>query len=186
MNRPHDFQPEQAAPARFTVDEFMRMAQLGAFDDMKVELDHGEIIRVTPPYSDHSLMQGQIIGKLYVALSGTAFAVGSEVGVRIGSDTARVFDAGVMKSGVPAGRLLEPSEMVLGIEVAVASLGFDQGPKLSDYAAGGVPAYWIVDVKARLVHAYRDPFGGTYRSYDRVAFGDPLTIPGTGASIQVT
>jgi Uma2 family endonuclease len=186
MNRPLDFKPEQAAPARFSVEEFMRMAELGAFDDMKVELDHGEIIRVTPPYSDHSLMQGQIIGKLYVALSETSFQVGSEVGVRLGPDTARVFDAGVMKPGVEPGRLLEPSEMLLGVEVAVASLAFDQGPKLRDYAAGGVPAYWIVDVKARLVHAYLDPAGGIYQSQYCVAFGEPLVVPGTDAAISIS
>lgn len=186
MNRASTFEPEQALPARFTVDEFMRMAELGAFDDMKVELDHGEIIRVTPPYSDHSVMQGQIIGKLYDALSGTPFDIGSEVGVRLGPDIARVFDAGVMKSGVPAGRLLHPSEVLLGIEVAVASLSFDQGPKLRDYAAGGVAAYWVVDVTARLVHAYGSPSGESYRSHDRVAFGEPLAIPGTSVTIHLT
>lgn len=183
MNRPLDFEPEQAEPARFSVEEFMRMADLGAFEDMKVELDHGEIIRVTPPYSDHAVLQGQVIGKLYAALSGLPLQVVGEVGVRLGSDTLRVFDAGVLEHGVHPGRLIDPAEVRLIVEVAVASLARDTGPKQRDYAAAGINSYWVIDVTGRTIQVHGDPAASGYRSVEKVAFGDPLIVPGTDASI---
>jgi len=183
MTRLLDLEPEQATPARFTVEEFVRMAELGAFDDMKVELDHGEIIRVTPPFSDHAVFQAQLIGKLYGVLSGSDLQVAGEVGVRLGRDTVRVFDAGVLESGVEPGRLLEPAEVRLAVEVAVASVARDTGPKQVDYAAAGVPNYWVVDVPGRLVRVYGNPAETGYGNVAEVAFGEPLPVPGTEAMI---
>ncbi len=87
MNKP--FAPDRLigaapafAPARFTADEFLRMAKLGAFDDMKVELVHGEIIRMTLPNNPHASVQARIIGKLFVATDGAAGLRG-DVGIRL-------------------------------------------------------------------------------------------------------
>ena len=66
MNRPEQsLRSEGATPARFTAAVFLRMAGLGAFDDMKVELDHGELIRMNPPLSAHAAAAGQVLAMLY-------------------------------------------------------------------------------------------------------------------------
>lgn len=67
MNKPATIVPaqtEQARDARFTTAEFLRMAGLGAFDDMKIELIRGELKRINPPMSMHALMQGTVLYRL--------------------------------------------------------------------------------------------------------------------------
>lgn len=57
-----------------------------------------------------------------------------------------------------------PAVAHLVIEVAESSLEYDRGTKLRLYAEQGVPEYWIVDVVARRIEAYREPSSGTFGS----------------------
>jgi Uma2 family endonuclease len=183
MNRPIEQFQRGAVPARFTAAEFLRMAELGAFRDMKVELDHGEIVRMTPPYGPHAAMQAEIIAKLYSALQGSGLAVIGEVAANLGFNTVRALDLAVLKAGADASAALVPSEILIGVEVAASSIDYDLGPKLRDYAAAGVGTYWVVDVNARVVHVMSGPADGTYRERHVVRYGEPLAIPGSAAEI---
>lgn len=178
------FAPESlqgAAPARFTADEFLRMAELGAFQDMKVELSHGELIRMILPHDPHGAMQAQLIGKLYVATGGDP-GVRGEVAVRLSDDTVRGFDAGLIHP-VAGAKALAPENVRLAVEVSGTTLKEDPGPKARDYADAGLPACWVIDVNARIVHAMTEPAAGAYARRDIVRFGEPLPIPGRDATI---
>jgi Uma2 family endonuclease len=59
------------------------------------------------------------------------------------------------------------------IEVADASLGDDLGEKLGDYAAAGLPEYWVVDIRGRLILRHERPSGREYKVRAPVHFGEP-------------
>ena len=184
MNRPTQFlHPDGAAPARFTAAEFLRMAELGAFDDMKVELDHGELVRMNPPHLPHGLGQARVSARLSQALQSTSAAVTGEVTIILGSDTVRAFDAAVITEEAFTHRLLKPEHVLLGVEVADTTLEQDLGRKLRDYAAAAIPNYWVVDVNARVVHVMTEPSGDDYARREVVRFGEPLIVPGADATI---
>ncbi len=163
MNKP--FVPDKLVgadpafgPARFTADEFLRMAELGAFDDMKVELSHGEIIRMTPPNNPHGSIQARVIGKLFEITKGSRGLRG-DVGIRLSDDTVRAFDAALVQASADGG-VLEPGQVHLAVEVADTSLEHDLGAKARDYAGAGLPLYWVVDVSALVVHVMSEPGRG--------------------------
>ena len=66
-------------------------------------------------------------------------------------------------------RVPVPADIVLVIEVADSSYPTDAGDKLRQYAAAGVPRYWIVHLQARWIEAYSDPVvtSGTGRYADQ-------------------
>ena len=66
-----------------------------------------------------------------------------------------------------------PATAHLVIEVAQTSHARDR-EKASDYAAAGVPEYWIVDLPGRTVHVHRHPLDGTYQQHTTFADGTSI------------
>lgn len=163
------------APARFTADEFLRMAEVGAFDGMKVELSRGELIRMILPHDPHGAMQAQVIGKLYAA-NGDPANVRGEVAVQLGDDTVRGFDAGLIEPRAGT-RILRPDQVQLAVEISDTTIGQDLGARACDYAEGGVRLCWVVDVNARVIHVMSEPEAGGYARREVVRFGEPLKLP---------
>ena len=60
------------------------------------------------------------------------------------------------------------------IEVADASLAYDQNSKIPLYAAAGIREVWIVDLIRSCIHSYRDPVSNQ-RNYTTVSVFDRLT-----------
>jgi len=185
MNRPTPRLHNQAsAPARFTAAEFLRMADLGAFDDMKVELDHGELVRMNPPYTAHAIAQAQTLRELFRAIQSDKVAVVPEITVLLGPDTVRAFDAALIAPAALKDKVLKPDHVILGIEVSESTLDRDLGEKLRDYASAGIGHYWVVDPKARAVHVMSEPADESYRNQEIIRFGEPLELPdGLGAIV---
>jgi len=74
------------------------------------------------------------------------------------------------------------------IEAADTSLSVDRDTKLPKYARAGIRRYWVVDIKNRTIHDYRDPapFGGRYRQLHSVAKGLlSVTIEGVEIHLDV-
>ncbi len=69
-----------------------------------------------------------------------------------------------------------PDDILLLIEVADSSLRFDQTVKLPLYARAGIAELWIVDLKHRVLDAYRDPAGNGYRETTTHRPGDQLAL----------
>jgi Uma2 family endonuclease len=177
MNRLSEhFRHEGAAPARFTAAEFLRMADLGAFDEMKVELDDGEIVRMNPPYAPHGAAVAQVIVALATRVQGSGLRLSGEASVVLAEDTVFAFDAALVRGELPEGRY-RPDQLSLVVEVSDTSLDRDLGRKLREYARTGVPLYWVVDVNARVTHVMSRPGDNGYAVRDVFRFGEPLELP---------
>ena len=55
-----------------------------------------------------------------------------------------------------------PADVYLIIEVAVLTIQNDRNVKLNKYAAAGIPEYWIVIPKKKMIEVYRNPKDDTY------------------------
>lgn len=169
-------------PARFTTAEFLRMAEVGAFENMKVELIDGEIERMTPPMGTHGSFQARVIIQLG-AIAGTR--VMGETGIDLGRDTVLGCDAALLHAPVTEHRLLRPDEVLLVIEVAHTTLDRDTGLKRAKYASAGIPHYWVIDTEARVALVFGQPADGDYPDRSETPFTDPLPVPGADASITL-
>lgn len=72
------------------------------------------------------------------------------------------------------------------VEVADQDLDYDLGEKAGRYAVEGVVDYWVADVNDRVLHVFREPDAGGFRSRDQVEPGDrvsPLCLPGSSLAV---
>jgi Uma2 family endonuclease len=166
-------------PARFTSEEFIRMAATGAFDDMKLELADGELERMNPPMSDHSWRQSNVFASLLPIARAAGLYALAETGLRLSESTIRVCDVSLVRTRPETNRLFAAADIVLAVEIAETSIARDLSIKRIDYATAGIPHYWIIDGHRSVVHIFAKPVDGEYTHVRTVDFGEPLEVPGT-------
>lgn len=171
-----------------TVAEYHRMGEAGILThEDRVELIEGELIAMAPIGSNHS---GTInsLNRALVQAAGDRGVVGVRNPVRLNNLSEPQPDFSIMKPrdddyqhATP-----RPEEVLLLVEIADSSLGYDRTVKRSLYARHGIPEFWIVNLVAGEVEVCRGPEGDTYTSEVPVRRGgvlDILRLP--GASIPV-
>ncbi|HEX9295902.1 MAG TPA: Uma2 family endonuclease [Polyangiaceae bacterium] len=157
--------------------EYDKLIELGAFQDEKIELLEGVLVRMSPIGPPHS----SAVQKLNAILTPTLAA---RAAVRIQSPFAALDlsepepDVAV----VPAGSYdqAHPDKAYLIIEVADSSLTVDRGVKQRLYAMCGVPEYWIVNLIDRVLEVHTELSGGGYASIERYHAGQavhPIHFP---------
>ena len=72
-----------------------------------------------------------------------------------------------------------PEDILVLIEVADSSLGYDRGAKRRVYASAGVPVYLIVNIPEQQIERYEEPLAGEGRYAQRTDFrtGETLLLP---------
>ena len=140
---------------RWTVDHYVRLSELGFFDDRRVELLNGEIIRVPAQATPHraaitnisSLLLPEFAGSAWVVIQGT---------LKLTRFSAPDPDFYVVSAavGTPDEKLPLP---FLLIEVSDTTYRKDAGPKLRTYASAGIPDYWILNLPKQRIEVYRQP-----------------------------
>lgn len=78
------------------------------------------------------------------------------------------------------GRHYGPADVGFVVEVADSSYAFDRRIKWKTYAAGGVAAYWIVDLTRRVLEVHGDPAPEGYRTLRTLGADDecPIVLDG--------
>ena len=176
--------PTENFRARFTTAEFLRMCEVDAFEDWKIELVNGELERMPPPQNTHSRLQTSIFAQLMPFFGLERVRI--EVGIDLGDDTVLGCDGAVLMAPIAENRWPRGDELMLVVEVSQTTLGRDLGMKAARYAAAGIPHYWVLDGQAAVVHAYSEPTGARYSRAKTVRFGEPLAVPGTDATITLS
>jgi len=165
-------------PHLFKVADFYRMAEAGLFDATpRVELIRGQIIDMPAIGAPHFRMVNRL-NRLLVPLIGARGIVSVQNPVRLDYGSEPQPDVTILRprmdeedAGMPG-----PADVLLLIEVADSSLGFDRGTKLPLYAEAGISEFWIVNLQERAIEVHRDPEGDRYARVRRAAFGEPLDI----------
>ncbi len=159
---------------RLRVDDYVRLAEAGAFGDQRTELIEGDVIVMAPEFRPHAYVRDELAYRLRRALE----AIGSDVHVASGSvsmanDTMPQPD--IVLTREPRGRGAIPLDSVaLLVEVSSTTLANDIGLKQRIYAQHSVREYWVADVNARLIRQMWEPNENGYAQSRTVAFGAPI------------
>lgn len=154
----------------FTRREYHRMGEAGILKPTdRVELIRGEILEMLPIGRRHVAFVNNFNQLLAVGLAGRAI-VSVQNPVVLADDTEPQPDLSLLRQRPVPYKEREPhaEDVLLLIEVAETSLGYDRSTKLRLYAEAGIPEYWVVDCVAESIEVHRTPGAEGYRDVTRV------------------
>ncbi|WP_174298170.1 Uma2 family endonuclease [Sphingomonas bacterium] len=173
---------EEPRPVKLTVDDFLLLADAGAFDGYgRTELIEGVIVEMAPMRTRHASLVGDFYYNLRTALKAFGSPLTAMLGptVKLPPHNAPEPDVVVVQLGDD--RYLPGEAAALAVEVSVSTLRHDLTVKRDIYARAGVPEYWVVDGEANVVHQFWNPRDGIYAETRVVALAGELasaTLPG--------
>ena len=178
----------QVSRRLFTVHEYHLMAQAGILhEDDRVELIDGEIVEMAPIGSRHAAHVKRLIDMFHPQVRGAAI-VGAQDPIRLGEHSEPQPDLTLLR---PRPDFYEaahpgPEDILLVIEIADTSLGYDRGVKVPLYARFDIAEAWVVDLTSERIELYRQPSEGQYQQTSHAARGDrisPHALPNVTLSV---
>src|SRR5262245_26919442 len=170
MSEAFAIEPELVRPLMRS--EYDRMVQLGLFEDERVELIRGVLVKMSPQLAAHASTVQKLTHLLATRLQGAILRIQSPLA--LSDDSEPEPDVAI----VPAGDYdaAHPTMALLIIEVSDTTLRKDRS-KAFVYASAGVGEYWIVNLGARAVEVYTSPDGDRYTEVRTLREGDVLRSP---------
>ena len=142
--------------------EFLRMAELGLFEDERVELLGGVIVEMTPPGTRHSESVNRVMKAFFVLEFQARARVRVQLPVALDEYSLPLPDLAVVPHADYSHE--HPSKTLLAVEVSDSSLRKDTRVKAALYAAQGIREYWIVNLVADVIEVRRDPGPNGYQT----------------------
>jgi Uma2 family endonuclease len=152
-----EFTPDELRPIRRV--EYEQMAQMGIFDDERVELLYGTVVRMSPTGPRHDSVI-QVLTRLLVRALDPRAAVRIQSSFAASDQSEPQPDVAVVPPGAYADA--HPREAWLIVEVTESSRKTDRGRKASLYAESSVPEYWVVDLVSDRIEVYTEVAAGEY------------------------
>jgi len=177
-------------PLKITARQFEDMARKGAFATVgRVELRRGMMTLMGPLYRPHARLLRQLLLAWVKAMeaSGSSLIVDPEVSVRLSGDGMPTADLVVWDPAAADDNGEGPVPVLAArvvIEVADTSITDDLGEKMQDYAAAGVPEYWVADVQGRALHVHTEPMPEGYKTRVVIPFGQAVVSPTLGLTVE--
>lgn len=165
--------PDAPVPAYWTLEDYHRATEAGAFGGRRVQLVRGEIVEM-PPMSDPHILASGYLERLFAHLRSDADdRVRIDKPIILPDDTEPEPDLVVLRPDAPAKPRAQ--DVLLVIEVSQSSRRRDLGNKLDEYLAGGIQELWIIDLVERCGFVYR---GGILTARHAQGTGARLTAEG--------
>ena len=165
-------------PRLFNVDEYYALAEAGIIGyDERVELLDGEIITMAAMGNRHVFCLRWLNKELVIAIGDLA-VVDTQIPVLLDNRNEPEPDFAVLRwrddryRPSPKGG---PADVLLVVEVADTSAGFDRHYKAPLYARHGIPEMWLCDLNRRQVEIYTEPSPGGYDQMRIVGMDGALT-----------
>lgn len=171
----------------FTVDEYYKMAEVGILEPGdRVELIHGEILKMSPIKSFHASIVDNLHDLLLFLLREKAI-IRSQNPLRISDYSEPEPDLTIAHyhSHKYRHQHPRPEDVHFLIEVADTTLQKDRKIKLLLYAEAGIAVVWIVNLKNHTVEVYTNPINGVYQELNTLKIGDVLRFAGLGLELEV-
>ena len=169
------------APARhkLNVRDYHRMADAGIFgEDDRIELIDGDLIDMAPIGPEHAAVVNRLTEAFVMACAGRAI-VSIQNPIQIDELSEPQPDVAILRRRedfYATGGHPGPADILLLVEAADSSLRFDRTVKLPLYARAGIAELWIVDLKRRVLDAYKGPAGNGYRENTTHRAGEELAL----------
>jgi Uma2 family endonuclease len=150
--------------------EYDQMVELGLFQDERVELLRGVLVKMSPQLAPHASTV-QKLNQLLMTQLGGRFTLRIQSPLALSDDTEPEPDVAV----VPLGdyETEHPTTALLLIEVSDTTLKKDRR-KAAMYASAGIGEYWIVNLGARTVELYVSPDHDRYAEVRTLRAGETL------------
>jgi Uma2 family endonuclease len=166
----------------FTVDDICRMVEAGVIrEDENIELIEGDVVMMAAKGFAHEWVKNELNLAISRALPpnltlGIENSLQLADNVLVEPDIAVISRAGFKKD--PNGLTRpSPGHLLLVVEIAVSSLGYDRGLKARIYARHGVREFWVIEAAERRTWVHTQPSGDAWSSIIERGPDDPLTTP---------
>jgi Uma2 family endonuclease len=161
----------------FTRDEYYAMAEAGILKpEDRVELIEGEIYRMAPIGNPHASCVNRLVRAFSTLIGESRTILSPQNPVHLNDISEPQPDVTLLRpredfysEGHP-----QPTDVLLLIEVANSSVGFDRQTKVPLYALNGITEVWLVDITKQRLEVYRDPARDGYRTVQRLHRGDRI------------
>jgi Uma2 family endonuclease len=154
MNAPFGTPPLKPEPHQFTLDDIERMQEIGLLQEGgKFELIEGEIIDM-PHEGELHLELKEKLNRLLIGALSTAYGLIPDGTLRLSPTNAPEPDFYIYPKPGKAFAMRGP-DVLLVIEIAIASAEIDLGRKAAVYRAHGVREYWVIDPSIEATHVHR-------------------------------
>ena len=167
----------------FTRDEYYAMAEAGILKpEDRVELVEGEIYQMPPIGNPHAGCVNRLVEGFAPLVTARRAVLSPQNPLHLTDFSAPQPDITLLRrredfygAGHPT-----PGDVLLLVEVADSSVGFDRHTKIPLYARCGIPEVWLVDLVKKVLEVHRDPAPDGYRDVRRLRRGEriaPLAFP---------
>jgi Uma2 family endonuclease len=172
---------EGYARRAFTVREVRRMLLAGVFEEgEKFELIEGEIVPMSPKGNQHEVIKSALT-RIFATHAPDEVRLGVETSIYLSMTTFVEPDLCLYPKRLLPEDVRGP-DLLLVVEVAVSSLGYDKKLKSRLYASHGVREFWVIEAEKRTAWIHRQPnFDGTWGSIEERTPDDELVtdaLPG--------
>jgi Uma2 family endonuclease len=158
---------------RHTVADVRRMVEAGIIAETeRLELIGGELVPMSPKGMFHENVK-RVLNRHWAKALPDDLDMLTETTLHIDDDEFREPDFVFWPRSIPI-RDLKAAGLLLLVEVADSSLGYDLGLKQRHYARFGVREYWVIDAKRLVTHVHRRPVDGGYGAISRFAHTDRI------------
>lgn len=169
---------------RFTFDDLLKLREIGVFKEGEhVELVGGEFITMPSEGGAHSFAVAVLMEWLSAAIADEpdrSHRLYAHATLLFAPDHRREPDL-LVANRIGPDRVLTPADVHLVIETATTSAATDLNDKRTEYAAAGVPEYWVWETGPQRLTVFRRPQDGDYAFKDTLVAGQsvaPLFAPG--------
>ncbi|MBW4607471.1 MAG: Uma2 family endonuclease [Hassallia sp. WJT32-NPBG1] len=167
--------------AKWTLDEYHRMVEVGLLSERHVELLNGEIVEMPPEGPEHAQLSTDAADYLRSVLGETVLVRDAKpITLRLMASEPEP-DLAIVQPlrALYRTRHPYPENIFWLIEYSNTSLSKDLDAKRKAYALAEIPEYWVVDLKNRCVKIFRNPNDGDYTSEVTLSNGEvnPLAFP---------
>jgi len=161
----------------FTRDEYYAMAEAGILKpEDRVELIEGEIYRMTPIGNPHAGCVNRLVHRFSALTNAERAVLSPQNPVSLTDISEPQPDISLLRPRADFYGEAHPmpEDVLLLVEVADSSVGYDRYTKIPLYALCGIPEVWLVDLGKNVLEVHRSPSRDGYRNVQRFRRGDRI------------
>lgn len=162
--RPASTQAADGLPRRkWHADEIQKMLDAGILDEGdRFELIGGDLVEMAAKGRRHEVLREELIN-LWMRRLPLRLKIHVETPLRLGPHDEPEPDFIVYPANLKS-HAVRGETVLLVVECADSSLGFDLRGKALTYATFGVGEYWVIDAATHVTTVHREPTPAGYRS----------------------